>query len=363
MKTGAKRLPELMLPNLLFCLLVVLIHCFSSAVTSVERSFGAASAAVYFPWRLSAFVVQGFFFLSGLKLTLGGRVYRWRSYFCSRVRKILLPYCFWVGVYYLYFFSIGWAGHTGSVSGDLAEFGRYLLIGNLSSHFYFVICLLQFYLLAPILLKLCRSVCAPVMLTGAAAVMVLCHFALPDILGTFGVEFAYNDRIFTTYLFYFVAGCIAGDRYEEFRIMLAKSRTALTVLFCCFALIDGIFGYRQFLGLGVYSWLESAHICYVIFAILFCMMLCEWVSHLRFAESAVVALFDGATYEVYLIHCLVLNIVNRALEKNGIVRIGSSLMLRLAFVYLLSFAIAIAIAIGISRLNEWRKVRTAKIRK
>ena len=63
MSAKSKRLPELMLPNLLFCLLVVLIHCFSAAVTSVERSAGLASAVVYFPWRLSAFVVQVSFLL------------------------------------------------------------------------------------------------------------------------------------------------------------------------------------------------------------------------------------------------------------------------------------------------------------
>ncbi len=356
MSAKSKRLPELMLPNLLFCLLVVLIHCFSAAVTSVERSAGLASAAVYFPWRLSAFVVQGFFFLSGLKLTLGGREYRWGHYYLSRVKGILLPYIFWVCVYYLYFYAIGWAGHTGSLMGDLAELGQYLAIGNLSSHFYFVVCVLQFYLLAPVIVKLCRSVSAPILLVGSAAVMLLCHFALPEILATLGINFAYNDRIFTTYLFYFIAGCVAGGRYEEFRAMLAKNRTAISAFFALFTLIGGIFGYRQFLGLGVYSWLEMAHICYVIFAILFCMMVCEWASHMKFAESRTVAFLDGATLEVYLIHCLVLNIVNRMLEQLGILRIGSSLALRLVLVYGLSFAAAI----GISQLNRMLKGKMVK---
>ena len=356
MSAKSKRLPELMLPNLLFCLLVVLIHCFSAAVTSVERSAGLASAVVYFPWRLSAFVVQGFFFLSGMKLTLGGREYKWGHYYLSRVKGILLPYIFWVCIYYLYFYSIGWAGHTGSALGDLAELGNYLLVGNLSSHFYFVICVLQFYLLAPMILKVCRSVSASVLLIGAAAVMLLCHFALPEILSTVGIHFAYNDRIFTTYLFSFIAGCIAGDRYEEFCAMLAKNRAAVSVLFALFTLIGGIFSYRQFLGLGVYSWLEIAHICYVIFAIFFCMMICQWASHFKFVESKAVALLDGASYEVYLIHCLVLNIVNRILEQMGIVRIGSSLALRLVLVYVISFAAAV----GISQVNRMLKGKLVK---
>lgn len=66
------RLPELSYLNLTFCILVALIHILSEPVSSLDRS-SLQYFVVMIPHRLSSFVVQGFIFLSGLKLCLGGR--------------------------------------------------------------------------------------------------------------------------------------------------------------------------------------------------------------------------------------------------------------------------------------------------
>ena len=95
-----KRLSELSYMNLFYCVLVVFIHVSSEPVTTLERS-SLQYFAVMIPWRLSAFVVQGFIFLSGVKLFLNMREpFDTVAFWCKRVKSIILPYILWVLIYY-----------------------------------------------------------------------------------------------------------------------------------------------------------------------------------------------------------------------------------------------------------------------
>ena len=57
---------EISFVNVVLCLLVMWIHICSVAVTGLPKE-NISFFGVYVPWRLSAFVVQGFIFLSALK--------------------------------------------------------------------------------------------------------------------------------------------------------------------------------------------------------------------------------------------------------------------------------------------------------
>ena len=65
------RKTEISMLNILLCLMVVFIHVSSAPVSQLNKeSFQYITVMV--PWRLSAFVVQGFIFLSGLKFFIKG---------------------------------------------------------------------------------------------------------------------------------------------------------------------------------------------------------------------------------------------------------------------------------------------------
>ena len=105
MSQGTRK-KELSLLNLLFCILVVLIHCLSQPVSVLDRS-SWQYALVLCVQRLAFVSVPGFFFLSGLKLTLFADRHRsLMKYWLGRVRTILLPYILAVAIYYLYFLSL-----------------------------------------------------------------------------------------------------------------------------------------------------------------------------------------------------------------------------------------------------------------
>ena len=130
--------------NAIACLLVILIHVLSLGISSVTPTSWQA-AVIYFPWRLAAFVVPMFLYTGAVKMalhfmdteiTFGGYL----RYMLQRVQKIYLPYVLWVVIYYLCFLRIGY------VRGEPQEFFAYLLLGNLSSPFYYIVIVMQFYL-------------------------------------------------------------------------------------------------------------------------------------------------------------------------------------------------------------------------
>ena len=236
MSQGTRK-KELSLLNLLFCILVVLIHCLSQPVSVLDRS-SWQYALVLCVQRLAFVSVPGFFFLSGLKLTLFADRHRSLvKYWLGRVRTILLPYILAVAIYYLYF----WTHHYFPFS--LADFWGYLVRGDLSSHFYFVVTLVQFMVLTPVFLWLARRFDPVVLLPFALGLTWLSSLYLQAILTSAvpGVTFPYGDRVFVSYLIYYLAGCCAGQSYSKFlaldggRFPIWSWSTPCTfsALFCC----------------------------------------------------------------------------------------------------------------------------------
>ena len=86
-----RRLEELSVLNVILCLLVILIHVLSHAVVSLEKT-SWQYALVIVPQRLAFVSVPGFFYLSGVKLTLPReRPLPLRDYYLGRIKNIYLP--------------------------------------------------------------------------------------------------------------------------------------------------------------------------------------------------------------------------------------------------------------------------------
>lgn len=319
-----KRRTELSCLNLLLCLLVIFIHASSEPVGRLLRH-SWQYFTVMVPWRLAAFVVQGFFFLSGVKLCLGAKEpFDTLAFYRRRCRTVVLPYLAAVVLYYCWFVHIGYFPFS------FADLTRYAVVGNLVSPFYFVVTIVQFYLLAPLFLRAAKSVSPPVGLVLSLAVMLLFRFWL---LG----DFPYADRVFTTYLFYFTAGCIAGEHYDDFCALLRQWKLPLCILWAVLAAVD-IAGFSGRLP-GLSPWNEWIHTAYCIAAILACAALC-----LRMGQRGVprwVMAMDAVTYPVFLCHSFFIFWLNDKLTALGITSLAVRYALRLAFVYPVSFALCI----------------------
>lgn len=318
------RKDELSYFNIFLCLLVIFIHCSSIPVTSLEKG-SWQYAAVFLPWRLSGFAVYGFLFLSALKLCLPRtKPFSCGKFYWQRFYKIFLPYIAWVCIYYIWFVYLGYFPLN-----PLALF-RYICVGDLVSHFYFIILLLQFYLLAPLWRKLAAQTQPAITLLMCAFLTMFFREALPSLLQLLGVQnFIYNDRVFTSYLVFWVAGCYAGQFYESLCNWLLNHKTSVFILFAIVCTAEGALSYLGFSGVCNFAFLETLHLLYCICAILFFLCCSILLAQKKPNLQAGTALLDRSTYGIYLSHILVIFATNAVLETFGVFSLGVAYLIRL----------------------------------
>ncbi|WP_243633234.1 acyltransferase [Paenibacillus xerothermodurans] len=138
-------------------LAVLIIH--ATADATVELPVGSGSQVFYLVInKLSNFAVPVFIFMSGLVL-----FYRYiddwsgqqaAAFFVKRLKQILFPYLLWSAFYYLY---NQWIHAPDQLHWTWNEYFDLLLWADASYHLYFMIIILQFYLLFPLLISLCRA--------------------------------------------------------------------------------------------------------------------------------------------------------------------------------------------------------------
>ncbi len=317
-----KRKSEITLFSLLMCVLVIFIHVTSWTLTAMDRA-SVKYLCLLFPWRLSAFVVQGFVFLSGVRLFLSAKPFAYGKFLVGRVRRIVLPYLVWVAVYYAYFIGLGWYRFSFH---DLAE---YVFLGTLCSHFYFVIIILQFYLLMPLWRWLLARVDAR-LLCGAAVLVTL--------LFKLFVHFRYDDRVFPAYLCWFLLGAAIGRHYDAAVVWLKARLAPLGAAFVVTAAADLYFTWQSQCFGKVYAWFEGLHLFYAMAAIFFCFAcfakLCEGGAPL----PAFFVLCDKSSYLLYLAHVLPIYVANDLIYRIGDMSMVEAYLFRFVFTYAATFA-------------------------
>jgi peptidoglycan/LPS O-acetylase OafA/YrhL len=296
------RLSELSYLNVLFTLMVICVHIFSEPITKLDRA-SFQYFAIFAPWKLFQFVTQAFVFLSGLKLFIKKRDrFDIKGFYLARLKRVLLPYLAWVVIYYAYFVGIGWYKFS------FSELLHYIIFGDLASHFYFVIIIIQLYLLTPLLARLFK-VCSPWLLSiYAFFISLLLGEFLPQILGFISPEiaFAYNDRLFTTYLFYFVIGAAVGTSYEQVKAAIRRAKVSVYTAFVLFALLDLVLSYLNSCGRIYLYWGYSLHFAYCVCAIAALLCFASGFAEKHPVPALPVRLADASSYMLYLSHILVI---------------------------------------------------------
>lgn len=330
---------ELDYMNAAACLLVILIHVLSLGITQADPA-AWQSALIYIPWRLAAFVVPMFLYTGAVKVAWqfgDGRISPeiYLRYILRRFRKTYVPYVVWVVIYYLYFLCIHY------VKGNVREFVSYLLIGNLSAPFYYIVIVMQFYVLMPLWVWMLRHVRVYTAVIASLLITLLMG-RFGALLGHFGIEFLYTDRIFPTYLAFWVAGLYTGKHYSAFA---PTTRERSTRAIC-------ILGVAMHCAISYWQYAAGAYIFNLDVTKLFSDLLSIILVHSIASEAE--AWFGGlpgrllgkvyqASFFVYLSHCLFLDIATKLLRRAGIERLSILLPARLAVCYTAPFLLYFAL--------------------
>lgn len=313
---------ELSILNVLFCVLVVLIHVLSAPVTQLERG-SLQYVLVFVPWRLSAFVVQGFIFLSGVKMALGfAKPIKYIKYLKLRFLGVVIPYIIWVFVFYMYFLSRNYFEFS------LISLIGYILKGDLVSHFYFIIIIVQFYLLRPVWKIMTERIKFPISLLVTIIIMYLSKLFFATILG------GYTDRVFTSYLIFWVCGCYMGANYDCFKEKLTKNIKVITTVFFIVAIFQAVLGLIHFTTKQIYC-IETIHFIYCNFSVFFCVAGSFYLGE-RLMSCKLLKQIDSASYYIYLVHPLFIFLINDKMAEMGLNSIGVELVIRTVFVYTVS---------------------------
>lgn len=327
-----QRKQDIVFLNILFCFLVVFIHVSSEVVLNMDHGrtmYWTVSTLS----RLSGFAVYGFILLSGVKLAMKGENMHYGRFYLSRLVSIVLPYIFWVFVYYLYFcyrnvYAFSWW-----------ELGRFILSGGLSAQFYFIVVLVQFYMLAPVWMLLFKRSNPAVVLPICLMISIMGGSALSEMLGLLFPSVVFPDirLLFPRYLFFWAAGCMIGLHYSAFQEYLHRRWLSIMLLFGVTIFLNawcGIFYPNA-------AWTEQVNVLYAIAAILFFYMAAQ-----LFADKGAVLLrpfraIDRSTYGIYLIHCLILFMTNDWINSKGIGDLAVRFGYRALTAYLVSILLCL----------------------
>lgn len=219
------------------CLNVVLIHITANPLyyvttdPNIYAQYGAFTQHQYLVLnQFTRFAVPSFVFLTGFTLAwrhVSGRApFEFGSFIRRRFLVVFVPYAVW-SLYYFVFVqatSGGFSSLAHSDWGGLAgRFIHELLVGDACYHMYFVILILQLYLLAPLfILAAQRFYSFKTWLAAGFVYQLIASIVNYYYISATGIPFwdmviSRLDRNCVMWLGYFIIGIAVGGQYERIR--------------------------------------------------------------------------------------------------------------------------------------------------
>jgi peptidoglycan/LPS O-acetylase OafA/YrhL len=302
------KIPEIDIVRAIAIIAVLLIHGTSGAT---QLPLGTGSQAVFFMLnKISLFTVPLFIWISGVVLFY--TYYdRWepgmsRVFWTKRLRRILIPYVLWSLFYYLYNQFI----FHGKISFDTLHLIKLLLSGNASYHLYYMVIIVQFYLLFPFMITAARS----------------CHWfrqgLIPFGIGIQAAAYCFHHwvyplpeytSLFLSYSALFAFGAFVGIHYAEIVSWFNSYKKWIwsTLLLAGFTFVGMLFLNQYGLISIENTWFELALLVYCMTIPLCCI---HWAKERLASGSRIGAAFSSlgaASFGIYLVHPSLLTLWDR----------------------------------------------------
>ena len=335
-----KRIVALDIYKALAAVMVIIIHVTATPIVTLTR--GAAENVLIVVNKFSNPSVPMFVFASGLSLFFiyGNRGIVFGQFLKKRLPKILIPYLSWCVLYYAIYL------YKGIYVFSAQTFLFNVLTGRMMYHLYFVVIIIQFYLVFGLIHFVVKSYSAKVILPLGLAINILATKVLPV---------SYMDRSFLTYFIYFLLGCYVAKNLEKATALLYQYKILLTLGFLG---LGGIYAYQfyeaQFLNISA-RFIPGAYgyISFCTVAILFYYLLAMSIETASKPENKAIktglirkgllALSDGSYY-IYLSHPLAIIIAGSISARLGIAGVIDQMMVAFIVVGLTSVPLSILYA-------------------
>lgn len=337
--------PDLM--KIFACIAVIIIHVTATPASKLPVGSIEHLVAIFFN-AATLFAVPCFIILSGYALSLGyhNKAIEYFSFVKRRCQVVLIPYLIWALSYYTLYVL------TGMKTFSLDGFAIAIFLGKANYHLYFVPIILQLYVLYPLLKKMVSKV-HPIV---GILVLIAIHIGYSKWIPSF----PFRDRLFMSYLLFFVSGMYMGIYHTQFKAFLKKYSILFMTLYVVglMAYVNAkyhwyVFHNGKFLGFFQLWQLFS----FTSFCGLY--LLCDTLASKLAAHQNTTILtslyneLSGATFYVYLMHPMVILFLKKIYLHIGFNSVFAIMCLNAVLVTLISFAIALA-------YGRYQKTRSLK---
>ena len=334
-----EKIQELDLARVVSMLAVIMIHVSAPYINASSGVTVLGMNLAFILNQLTRFAVPLFVLLSGVSLGFSSSIASPMTFYKKRAVKIGLPYLVWFFIYYAYNLT-----HGGSFSG-VGRLVRALLQGQGAPHLYFIIIVLQFYLLYPLLRKWTEKTPA-----AAALLAFLCSYAVQElfVLRRSGIDLIpsgirpYLWLLFPTWAVYFVGGMVlTRPRLERVRNFAAGHPWTVLGTTVVFA---GIFVVES-KALNALDSIKTSLNLYTVLALLSAFSLWRLLGGFRWVQK-LVRFLSAHAMTVYFCHVLVVY----QLQKYPVFLRGMSGMLAL---YVCVTVLSILLAFLLDTAGSW----------
>ena len=211
------RLSEIDYLRAMACLSVVIVHI-TAGYLFLETTGELTRLILLFLNRALVYVVPAFLFISGLVLTYNyqNKTLNYFTFISKRIKNIIIPYFFWTVVFYVIFVQ------QRVYEFSLPFFLEKLFLGDLVYHLYFVVLIIQFYLLFGVFKGLFQKY---------NPFILLVTMFIFNVLFMKYIYFPYVDRFFMQYLCFFALGCYVASNYQQIKMKIYSYRYILAVVY------------------------------------------------------------------------------------------------------------------------------------
>lgn len=293
---------------------VMIVHITAVGVTDYIHGSFPNIVTMYLNRSLK-FTTPVFIFLSGVTgfySYRNGRELKYLPFLWRRLKKVLIPYIVWTYVYYRVHIELGYYGRSSEFFWDR------LMHGTISFHLYFVIIIVQLYVLGPIFYNIVKK--SPnrlLTLTVSAVITALCVEYM---------RFELADRVFFKYMFFYMLGIYVTLEYDKFTGWVKRHRLTVIV---GYLVIGVIYTAVTYYNMVIYTMVWFAFCTISIFFVYSIgLMLRDWCGRVYGA----VKLFGQSSYYIYLMHPLIITFITKYAVEAGILSVTMRLVMQCAVV-------------------------------
>lgn len=286
------KLFELDYMRFISCFAVIIVHITATGVD--EYIHGSIPYTLMLLINRSLkFTTPVFIFLSGVTSFYSyinkNNKFNYIEFLVKRLSKVLFAYFIWCIIYYVSYIRLGYYAM------DIGFFVKSVLQGTMSYHLYFVIIIVQMYIVGPIFYNILKN--------SENKVIILLFSGLITYLCAEFIRFNLSDRLFLKYIVFYMLGIFVTLEYNKYLLWIKKNKALIIAGYLILCLIYTLASYyNSVLTTLVWFLFSSVSVFYVY---LIGLLMKDKLKNIY----SFIKVFGQSSYYIYLMHPLILTIM------------------------------------------------------